>query len=82
MITAAPAGATGSYAPTPGTAKAVVTTPVTAGHTAAPSDGTSSSLPFTGADVTVVTLVGAGAVGAGGLMVLAVRNRRRTPEPS
>jgi len=73
---------------TPGTDTPATDTPATGGGTAtggtttgagtASTGGAASTLPFTGDEVLVLTLAGAGALAAGSALVVAGR-RRRTP---
>ncbi|MBV9661522.1 MAG: hypothetical protein JO337_10225 [Acidimicrobiales bacterium] len=78
-MAAAPAWA---YGPTPGSNSgtgAVSTTDPTTVPQATPAAASTSNggLAFTGADVTLATAVGAGAIGAGGFIVLMTRRRRQ-----
>ena len=73
---AGPASATScpTYGPNP------CTTPVSSytgsSHGSTPAASSSSSLAFTGTDVALTATAGAGAVAAGGMIVLATRRRR------
>jgi len=83
----APAGSTAfAYGPTPPTTTPPTTTPpTTTPPTTTPAavvppvspPAPPSGLAFTGIDAALITAVGAGAVGAGGAMVLASRKKRR-----
>ena len=80
VMAAAPAAA---YGPTGATAAPPPTTALTGlAFTQAPPAAPSapSALAFTGADVVATTLGGAVAIGAGGVLVLATRSRKRKIE--
>ncbi|MGC8512515.1 MAG: hypothetical protein ACP5P1_05665 [Acidimicrobiales bacterium] len=65
---------------TPTTAPTTTTPPTTAPAVAPPPvspPAPPSGLAFTGIDAALITAVGAGAVGAGGAIVLATRKKRR-----
>ena len=90
----APAGSTAfAYGPVPPTTTPTTTPPTTAPTTTTPPTtapavapppvsppAPPSGLAFTGIDAALITAVGAGAVGAGGAIVLATRKKRRPSE--